>query len=132
LIGVTLDAGAGLYRGLFGLVIDTLISVRLVTANGEIVEASDSTNPDLFWGLRGAGFNFGNVTSATYQLTKAFHDGQVFTTDMRIPASLKSAYFDVLKTFEDSMPPELAVSTTVTWDSKTNSVGIFVIFYKRK
>lgn len=47
--------------------IDALVSARLVTAQGEMVEVSKTENPDLFWAIRGAGANFGIVVSATFQ-----------------------------------------------------------------
>lgn len=60
-IGVTLGGGAGRYQGTYGLMIDALVSARLVTAQGEMVEVSKTENPDLFWAIRGAGANFGIV-----------------------------------------------------------------------
>ncbi|RYP44388.1 hypothetical protein DL768_009154 [Monosporascus sp. mg162] len=128
-IGATLGAGVGLFQGLFGLIIDVLVSVRLVTANGDVVEASARSNPELFWGIRGAGANFGIITSATYKLTKAVNGGQVFTADMIYPASLRKDYFNVLKTYEDTMPAELALNTAITWNADTNDtqvIGTFV------
>lgn len=106
--------------------IDSLISVRLITADGDIVEASDSINSDLFWAIRGAGANFGIIASATYKLHKAVNNGQVMTADLIYPANLKSAYFDVLQSFEDKMPPELSINTTIAWDSASNAVGIIL------
>jgi hypothetical protein len=52
----------------FGLTIDNLHSVDLVTANSELVKASNKENPDLFWGVRGGGGNFGIVTEFEYRL----------------------------------------------------------------
>jgi len=54
--------------GRFGLSCDNLLSLDLVTAEGELVRASQTENADLFWGLRGGGGNFGVVTSFEYQL----------------------------------------------------------------
>jgi FAD/FMN-containing dehydrogenase len=53
--------------GYFGLVLDGLVSARMVTADGRVVEVSETNNSDLFWGIRGAGANFGIITSATLQ-----------------------------------------------------------------
>jgi FAD/FMN-containing dehydrogenase len=66
--GLTLGGGMGRLQRMFGLTIDNLLSVELVTAEGDIVRASGGEHPDLFWGLRGAGPNFGIATSFDYRL----------------------------------------------------------------
>jgi FAD/FMN-containing dehydrogenase len=66
--GLTLGGGFGWIGRKHGLVIDNLISCDIVTAKGELVHASATENPDLFWALRGGGGNFGIVTSFEYQL----------------------------------------------------------------
>ena len=66
--GLTLGGGIGHLMRKFGLAIDALRSCDVVTAGGEFVVANPQDNPELFWGLRGGGGNFGVVTSFTFQL----------------------------------------------------------------
>ena len=66
--GLTLGGGIGWLGRKHGLSCDNLRAVTMVTAGGEVVRASDEENPELFWGIRGAGANFGIVTSLEYDL----------------------------------------------------------------
>jgi len=66
--GLTLGGGLGWLMSKYGLALDNLVSVELVTADGEVLHTSSQQHPDLFWGLRGGGGNFGVATSLEYRL----------------------------------------------------------------
>ncbi len=74
-------------EGHYGMGVDNMISVRLVTAEGKCITVSSTENPDLWWGLRGAGHSFGIVSSLTVKAYPQINEGQhwmsmlIFTPD---------------------------------------------------
>ncbi len=66
--GLTLGAGIGWLARKHALAIDALLSVEIVTADGQLITASEADHPDLFWAVRGGGGNFGVVTRFQYRL----------------------------------------------------------------
>ncbi len=110
MVGVTMGGGIGPLTGEHGLVLDALLSADMVTAAGTVVTASATKNPDLFWGLRGAGFNYGIVTRATYRIYDGTADGNVFNADMSFPGELNGTIFQVFKTFEKHQDSKMSIS----------------------
>ncbi|KAJ8061543.1 hypothetical protein OCU04_009356 [Sclerotinia nivalis] len=86
-IGATLGGGIGAYSSKHGLIADSLLSVRMVTGRGDLITVSATQYPDLFWGLKGAGFNYGIITQATYRIYNASNGGYAMNADLRYSAS---------------------------------------------
>lgn len=75
-----LGGGHGWLQGRYGLMTDNLVSANVVLANGTAITVSETQHSDLFWGLRGAGHNFGVVTSVYYQAYDSTPDIDGFAT----------------------------------------------------
>jgi FAD/FMN-containing dehydrogenase len=104
--GLTLGGGLGWLMGLYGLAADNLVSVELVTANGDLLDVAAESHPDLFWALRGGGGNFGVVTTFEYRLHP------VATVTGGLIAHPFAAAGEVLRFYRDftqSVPDELTV-----------------------
>jgi FAD/FMN-containing dehydrogenase len=102
--GLTLGGGIGWLARKYGLAIDSLLAVEIVTPDGEVRMASGTEHPDLFWALRGGGGNFGVVTRFCYRLSPV---GEVFGGALFLPATR-----DVLRSLvpiASSAPEELTV-----------------------
>jgi len=89
--GLVTGGGIGWLARTYGLAIDWLRSVEMVTAEGDIVRASETENPDLFWAVRGGGGNFGVVTEFEFELVPA---GDVYGGALVLPAQR-----DVIKAY---------------------------------
>jgi FAD/FMN-containing dehydrogenase len=104
--GLTLGGGVGRLQRNFGLTIDNLRAVELVTADGRTVRASETEELDLFWGIRGAGANFGVVTSFEFDLHEF---GPLLHRGVRIyPASAIHEVWPMVRDFAAVAPDEVA------------------------
>jgi FAD/FMN-containing dehydrogenase len=109
--GLTLGGGIGHLMRKHGLSIDSLLSCDVVTADGRTVVASESEHPDLFWGLRGGGGNFGLVTSFEFQLHEV---GPIVLAGMIAwPLEQAPAVLAQLRQLAAEAPDELGVMATL-------------------
>ena len=122
-LGATLGGGIGYLQGVRGLTLDSLESVRLVTATGDLITVSKSENPDLFWGIRGAGFNFGIVTEATYRVYDTTFNGQVMEGDLLFSANASRSIWQIIRSYDNTLPAELSLSVVLTYNATLGQVS---------
>jgi len=103
---LTLGGGEGWLMGKYGLTIDNLLAVEVVTADGQVVTASAEHNQDLFWALRGGGGNFGVATSFEY---RAHPVATIYGGMVAHPVSRAREAFGFYRDLTQEAPDELTV-----------------------
>jgi FAD/FMN-containing dehydrogenase len=93
-------------QGKYGLTVDNLLAAEVVTADGDVLNASDEENADLFWALRGGGGNFGVVTSFTFQLHPV---STVLGGVAAFPLAAADDVIDIFRRLTKEAPDELSV-----------------------
>ncbi|KAH7311469.1 hypothetical protein B0I35DRAFT_377620 [Stachybotrys elegans] len=128
-LGATLGGGLGRLQGIRGLTSDALSAVRMVLWNGTIIEASEESHPDLFWGLRGAGQNFGIIAEADYTTWPLTNGGMHYTADMLYDRANLSI---LIETSNSLLPldPRLALQHSYFYDTTAERlmIGLNVIY----
>ena len=109
--GLTLGGGFGWLSRKYGLTVDNLESAEVVTAAGEVVSASESEHPDLFWALRGGGGNFGVVTRFEFRLHRVGPD--VLSGLIVYPISEAKSVLQQYREFIAKAPEDLNVWTVL-------------------
>ena len=105
--GLTLGGGFGWLSRKYGMTVDNLVAADIVTADGELIHASNTEHPDLFWALRGGGGNFGVVTMFEYQLHAV--GPEVLTGLLVYPLDQARNVLTQYRDFVSAMPDELSV-----------------------
>ena len=124
--GLTLGGGLGWLMGKHGLSCDNLISADLVTAAGELVTASAEENPDLFWGLRGGGGNFGVVTSFEYKLHPV---GPVLAGMVIHPMTEAKKVLHFYRDFARGCPDEMLAAAALMTSAEGAPVVVIIASY---
>ncbi len=109
--GLTLGGGFGWLSRKYGMTVDNLESAEVVTAAGEVVRASATEHPDLFWALRGGGGNFGVVTRFEFRLHPVGPD--VLSGLIVYPISEAKSVLQQYREFVAKAPDELSVWTVL-------------------
>jgi len=110
--GLTLGGGFGRLARRFGLALDNVKAVELVAADGKLWRASADQNPDLYWGVRGGGGNFGVVTSFEFQLHPM--QRQVIGGDVVFPLSQLRDVLSFYADYAASAPDDLYLDLVIT------------------
>ncbi|CEN60633.1 hypothetical protein ASPCAL03069 [Aspergillus calidoustus] len=127
LIGATLGAGIGRLSGTHGLMIDALLSVRVVTADGSLLITSETFNPDLFWGIRVAGANLGIVTEPTYRLTP---ETSTYTSvDLVFPAGSNGTVLDWFADVDISAKWAIGMSMGFSEEAGGAALSVNVVYH---
>ena len=124
--GLTLGGGLGNLMRSYGLACDNLLSCEVVTANGDVVTAGTAENPDLFWGLRGGGGNFGVVTMFEYRLHPV---SQVLGGLLMFPIDRARDLIRLYRQVTASAPDALGAAFTVTHGPDGKPVCALAICY---
>ncbi len=111
LSGLTLGGGIGWLSSRYGLTIDNLLAIEMVTADGTLLSASASEHPDLFWAVRGGGGNFGVVTALTFQLQPL---AQVLRGGVIHPLAHAREVLRFYREYTRQCPDELTVNASLT------------------
>jgi FAD/FMN-containing dehydrogenase len=120
LAGLTLGGGIGWLMSKYGLTIDSLLSVDLVTADGQMLTASATQHPDLFWGMRGGGGNFGVATAFAFQLHPV---GPVLAGKILYPLARAREVLRFYREYTATAPDELTAYVTL----KSTPAGLPVV-----
>jgi len=104
--GLTLGGGLGYLARRFGLALDNLVAAEVITADGKILRASETENPDLFWGIRGGGGNFGTIASFEFQLHEL--GPNVLTAQAFYPFEMAEKVLKAYRELMSDAPDELA------------------------
>ena len=137
-LGPALGGGHGWLQGYHGLIADQFVSLDIVLANGSLVTVTESgPDPELFWALKGAGHNFGIVTSATSKIFDIAADKYALSSIFISGDNVKQAY-EIANSLwlgnngadnTNNQPVDLAVWSYWFYEPTIDTTGPVVVFY---
>jgi len=126
--GLTLGGGYGFLTGEHGLALDNLVQVTVVTARGDILTASTTENPDLFWAVRGAGCNFGVVTELVFRLHP--QRSTVFAGVIAYPTpAIPKALSVMIDYWKAGLSHKEVIFSAQTTDPQGNPLALYILFW---
>jgi FAD/FMN-containing dehydrogenase len=111
----------------FGLTVDNILAVELVTADGRLMRASEDENPELLWGLRGAGPNFGIVTSFDFRLHPLDHPITFGTVEHPVDRARELAA--LWRDLAENGPDELFLSFGLAKDADRGAIAFVTVLH---
>ncbi|KAL8693101.1 MAG: hypothetical protein Q9224_003818 [Gallowayella concinna] len=134
LMGAGLGGGYGRYEGFYGLVLDNIVDMNVILADGRKKFVSATSNPDLYWAMRGAGHNFGIVTKLTYKIYDEISPTWYTTTMIFKQDKLEPVFKQLNKLIANgTMPAQVvnyalfALNTNISATEPVITVNIFYI-----
>ncbi|KAK8121627.1 hypothetical protein PG984_010297, partial [Apiospora sp. TS-2023a] len=121
-VGTALGGDHSRYEGIYGLIADQVIQFNVVLADGSTIEVSETSHEDLFWAMKGAGHNFGIVTSIRFKIypaeVKTWHyHNYVWTQD-----KMESVFRELNKINDDgATPPELVNAGSIAFNQSVST-----------
>jgi FAD/FMN-containing dehydrogenase len=106
-MGAGLGGGHGRLQGFHGLILDNMIDANVVLADGSQILVSNTSYPDLWWGLRGAGHNFGIVTRFTYKIYDLPSPERYYALFTFGQDKLEQVFTEINTLMEAGLPPEI-------------------------
>jgi len=126
--GLTLGGGLGWLMAKHGLAADNLLAVELVNADGDVLEVTETSDPDLLWALRGGGGNFGIVTTFTYRLHPlAMVTGGLIAHPIDAAADLLRFYRDAVAGCSDDLTAFMVLAHAP--DGSGLKIAAMVVFH---
>jgi FAD/FMN-containing dehydrogenase len=119
--GLTLGGGFGRVARRFGLALDNVRSVEIVTGQGEILRASAQENPELYWGVRGGGGNFGVVTAFDFDLHPM--QRQVIGGNIMFPLKQAKNVLSFYSEYEGAAPDDLYLSAALVSNADLRGIS---------